>query len=152
MAQANVHGTALLVGSRGILIRGPSQSGKSSLCLSLLRRAPCQNVTAALVADDRVDLHIEEEIIVMSAPPALSGMMEIYGIGIVKESCVPRANLSLVVDLVPRQVIVRMPEPSERMTEILGRQVRRIVLAQREPAFGADVVMSLLEHEDLFVS
>ena len=45
------HGCVVDIGGKGILITGKSGSGKTSLALGLIERAP---VAAALVADDRV--------------------------------------------------------------------------------------------------
>ena len=54
---ATVHASAVLVGSRAVLIRGPSASGKSQLALELLEAARTGVLRfAKLVADDRVHL------------------------------------------------------------------------------------------------
>lgn len=54
---ATVHASAVLVGSRAVLIRGPSAAGKSQLALELLEAARTGVLRfARLVADDRVYL------------------------------------------------------------------------------------------------
>ena len=54
---ATVHGCAVLVGTRAILIRGPAGSGKSRLALALIEAADAGHLRfARLVADDRVQL------------------------------------------------------------------------------------------------
>ena len=53
---ASVHASAVLVGDRAVLIRGPSGSGKSALAYALIRAAEIGGF-ARLVGDDRV--HVE---------------------------------------------------------------------------------------------
>ena len=49
-----IHASAVLVGRRAVLIRGPSGSGKSRLALALLQAAQSGALPfARLVADDR---------------------------------------------------------------------------------------------------
>lgn len=62
-----------------------------------------------LVADDQVMIEGAQ----LSAPPALRGMLEIRGLGIFEALPVaPSARLCLVVDLVPRTDVPRLPEPA----------------------------------------
>ena len=49
-----VHASAVLVGERGVLIRGASGAGKSLMALALVERVRRDGGFAALVADDRV--------------------------------------------------------------------------------------------------
>ena len=54
-AAATVHASAVLVGDRAILIRGPAGSGKSRLAAALIAAAGCGRLRfARLIADDRV--------------------------------------------------------------------------------------------------
>ena len=140
----NIHGTALVIGETGLLVRGPSGSGKSSLCLSLLRRAPGLGLNARLVADDRVDLSFARDRIQMRAPARLRGLIEVAGYGIVQEATANSAELALVVDLVERSAMVRMPEPEDRQTRLADHVIARIALPAREASFGADIVLTLL--------
>ena len=52
-AGETIHASAVLVEGRGVLLRGPSGSGKSSLALALLLADRERN---RLIADDRVAL------------------------------------------------------------------------------------------------
>ena len=94
---ATVHASAVLVGERGVLIRGPSGSGKSSLVLGLL--VGDEPATTWLIADDRVILTAAHGRLIAAAPPALAGQLEIRGQGIVRRPFVSPARLHLVVDL-----------------------------------------------------
>jgi serine kinase of HPr protein (carbohydrate metabolism regulator) len=101
-----VHGTSVSVGGEGILLRGPSGSGKSDLALRLVDEG------ARLVADDQTEVARRDSSIEMSAPATLAGLIEVRGLGIVRVPHVAWAPLRLVVDLVPDSAIERMPEPS----------------------------------------
>ncbi|SMD08946.1 Hpr(Ser) kinase/phosphatase [Fulvimarina manganoxydans] len=140
----NIHGTALVIGEKGLLIRGPSGSGKSSLCLSLLRRAPGQGLSARLVADDRVDLSLIGDHVHMKAPARLQGLIEVAGFGIVRETVASSAILALVIDLEERSAILRMPEPGDRQIRIANQTIARIALPAREASFCADILLTLL--------
>ncbi|HEX7777477.1 MAG TPA: aldolase [Parvibaculum sp.] len=100
-----VHGTCVAFGLRAVLLRGPSGSGKSDLAFRLI------GLGATLVADDQVSLAAEEGRVVASAPERLSGLLELRGLGLAAMPAAPRAGLALVVDLVPRDAVPRLPEP-----------------------------------------
>jgi HPr kinase/phosphorylase len=98
-----IHASAAALGSEAVLLRGPPGSGKSDLVLRLMARG------WHLVADDQVMI----EGMQLSAPPALRGMLEMRGLGIFAALPVaPCARLCLVVDLVPRADVPRLPEPA----------------------------------------
>jgi serine kinase of HPr protein (carbohydrate metabolism regulator) len=100
-----VYGTSIAVGGEGVLLRGPSGSGKSDLALRLIEDG------ALLVADDQTVLRPLGAILEMSPPPALAGLIEVRGLGIVRVPHVERAPLRLVFDLMPEAEIERLPEP-----------------------------------------
>jgi len=55
MPQAeNIHGTALLIGDRGVLITGASGAGKTTLALTLIDHCRVRGLFARLISDDRV--------------------------------------------------------------------------------------------------
>jgi serine kinase of HPr protein (carbohydrate metabolism regulator) len=101
-----IHATCVVVGGAGVLLRGPSGSGKSDLALRLIDGG------AALVADDRVLLARENGRLVGRAPPAIAGLLEVRGLGLVPVTPVPAAEIDLVVDLRPCGAIERLPEPA----------------------------------------
>src|ERR1700710_2001761 len=73
----------------GVLVLGPSGSGKSDLTLRLIDRG------FILVADDRVDIASG----FASSPAALMGLLEVRGMGIVRLAYLASARLHLAVDL-----------------------------------------------------
>ena len=74
-ADASVHASAVLVGNRAVLIRGPSGSGKSRLAFDLILAGRCGQIAPAmLIGDDRVHLGVSAgQLIVRPAQFARSG-------------------------------------------------------------------------------
>jgi HPr kinase/phosphorylase len=101
MADApTVHGSAVLVGARAILIRGPAGSGKSRLALGLIRAAQAGHLRMArLVADDRVRLEACHGRLLARPADALAGLVEVRGLGIRQLPYEPVAVLGWVADL-----------------------------------------------------
>jgi serine kinase of HPr protein (carbohydrate metabolism regulator) len=120
-----VHASAVAIGTHGILIRGTSGSGKSSLVLSLIDRDPA---TTRLVADDRVQLMVAGGRLIAMAPAALAGKLEVRGQGIVDIAHVPQSAITLVVDLRPLDQCPRMPEPAEMEADVIGVVLPRLML------------------------
>jgi serine kinase of HPr protein (carbohydrate metabolism regulator) len=118
-----VHGTGLTLGPSGVLIRGPSGSGKSLLALALMDHWELRGLEASLVADDQVFIEPADQGLTMHAPSAISGLIELRGLGIVRRPFVTGRALHLVVDLVDE--LVRMPEDVEFATELAGTAISR---------------------------
>lgn len=121
----NIHATAVLVDGHGVLIRGPSGAGKSLLALELLAR----RAGSRLVADDRVDVEPGGRGLLMRAPPALAGRIELRGRGIIARPFVSPAPVDLVVDLVDD--LVRMLEEAALTTDLLGVTLPRCPVPRR---------------------
>lgn len=138
---ANLHGTVVLVGADGILIRGASGSGKSRLALDLVERARAAGRFAALVADDRVDLTAAGGRLVARVPAVLAGLVEIRGFGIAPVDFEPAAVIRLVVDLGPEEA--RMPPPEALTTDILGVRLARLAVPSADPGGAALVLRSM---------
>ena len=123
-AAVTVHATCVAFGDTGILICGPSGAGKSDLALRLIEAG------AALVADDRVALSAERGDLHAAAPPALAGLLEIRGIGLVELPCVSRVVVRLVGDIVYPGPVERLPPPA--WFEYLGIRVPQVAVAPFE--------------------
>jgi HPr kinase/phosphorylase len=130
-----VHGTSVALGGDGILLRGPSGSGKSDLALRLIDEG------GWLVADDQTELRLSGGDISLSAPATIGGRMEVRGIGILRVPSVAAAPLRLVVDLVPSDAIERLPEPAT--CEYLGCGFPLIQLAPFETSAPAKLRLAL---------
>ena len=119
-----VHGTGLVIDGYGVLLRGPSGSGKSILALDLIEFWTLAGRPAHLISDDRVDVVRTGAGLEMHAPPALGGLIELRGRGIVQRPFLPSAPLRLVVDMVDD--LVRMVEELEFSTDLLGVSIDRV--------------------------
>ncbi|MEP0522045.1 MAG: HPr kinase/phosphatase C-terminal domain-containing protein [Hyphomicrobiales bacterium] len=120
-----IHGTCVYWHGSGILIIGPSGSGKSQLALALMGEAM---FPAELVADDRVVMTVNDEIAVASAPEALSGKIERFGMGIETHRPRSSAAVALVVELMERDEIMRMPDAADLSWDYQGVSVAKLIL------------------------
>jgi HPr kinase/phosphorylase len=116
-----VHATAVAIDGEAILLRGPPGAGKSDLALRLIDGG------ARLVADDQVLLRRRSDRVLVSAPSTIAGLIEIRGVGILRLDSVAEAPLTLIVDLLHRDRIERLPE--DRVEPVLGIEIRLIELA-----------------------
>jgi HPr kinase/phosphorylase len=130
-----VHATAVAIGDRAVLIRGPSGAGKSDLALRLIDGG------ARLVADDQSELQRIGERILVRAPAAIAGLLEVRGMGIVRIEALPEAMLALVVDLRPAPDIERLPDI--RGEDLLGLTVPAISLAPFEASAAAKLRLAV---------
>jgi serine kinase of HPr protein (carbohydrate metabolism regulator) len=119
-----IHASVARVGGKGVLIRGRSGSGKSSLLLALL-----SSPDAILVADDRAHLSLSNGRVIATVPESIAGQMEVRGVGIVRRQFVSSAPVDLVVDLLPLEECPRMPFGDEAWERLLGVAVPRICVA-----------------------
>jgi DNA helicase TIP49 (TBP-interacting protein) len=126
---ATVHASAVLVGARAILIRGPAGSGKSRLALALIQAAAGGAVPfARLVADDRVHLEACHGRLLARPPDALAGLIEVRGLGIRQMAHEGVAVVGLVVDLAAADA-ERLPAPPSRQVVIEGIALARLAVA-----------------------
>jgi len=130
-----LHATAVAIDGRAILLRGASGSGKSDLALRLI------DAGARLVADDQSELCREGDRVIVRAPAAIAGLIEVRGVGIVRLAALAEAPVALLVDLVPAAEIERLPKPHTET--ILGLALPVIVVAPFEPSAAAKLRLAL---------
>ncbi|MGN6159322.1 MAG: HPr kinase/phosphorylase [Devosia sp.] len=123
MTRTNIHATGLVLGGTGLILRGISGAGKSLLALELIDEWEARGLPAKLVSDDRIDIEATGKGLVMHAPKAIEGLIELRGRGIVSRPFVSKAALHLVVDLV--DAYERMIEEDELVTELEGMRLAR---------------------------
>lgn len=139
--EATVHASAVLLGSRAVLIRGPSAAGKSRLALRLIESARTTSLRfARLVGDDRVYLESSHGRLLVRPAPALAGLIEVRGIGILRVPYEPVAVVALVVDLGADSQ--RLPDTKEQAADVEGVRLPRLAVASAEAALPA--VLTLL--------
>lgn len=78
---------------RGVLILGPSGSGKSGLALQLMA------LGCDLVSDDRTAVAARDGVLVATAPEAIRGRIEARGVGLLAAEPARVARIVLAVDL-----------------------------------------------------
>lgn len=92
-AAIQVHGTVVALQEKGLLIVGPSGSGKSALALRLI------SLGARLVADDQVLVSRTGDGPVAQAPTNLRGLLEARFLGILRLPFQTSTRLNVIVDL-----------------------------------------------------
>ncbi len=122
-----LHATAVVFEGKGLLILGPSGSGKSSLALELMARG------ASLVADDRCVFRSENGRLVVSPPLSIAGQIEARGIGILNADFIGEALIDLIVDL-GRSSTERLPS---QLTMSIAGVTLPIVCKVENPSFPA---------------
>lgn len=129
------HATTVAIRGRGVLISGPSGSGKSDLALRLIDRG------GALVSDDQTLLRVEAGQVIVSAPATIAGMLEVRGLGIVPVAQAQEAPLRLCVALGDAEE--RLPGPRTR--EVMGVKLPEIVLDPRPASAPIKVELALAD-------
>lgn len=106
----------------GVLILGPSGSGKSHLALTALAAG------WRLVGDDRVIVWSDAGKVFGRAHPQLTGQIEVRGLGIM-QSALPILGLcqiDLVAQLAPQEAIERFPDPAR--TVLVGQSLPMVAI------------------------
>tara|TARA_R110002126_G_scaffold34901_1_gene107670 strand:- start:15897 stop:16340 length:444 start_codon:yes stop_codon:yes gene_type:complete len=109
-----IHATTVGVDGRGLVILGPSGSGKSALALQLLA------LGAVLVADDRTHISRAPSGLVARCPSAICGMIEARGVGILNVPHEQDVPVCLAIDMGQNET-ERLPSP--HTVELLGQSV-----------------------------
>jgi serine kinase of HPr protein (carbohydrate metabolism regulator) len=136
---ATVHASAVLVGPRAVLIRGPGGAGKSRLALGLIQAAECGLLPfARLVGDDRIGLAASHGRLLARPAPALAGLIEVRGLGIRRLDHEPVAVVGLVVDLASAAA-ERLPQAAAQEVEVAG-----VILPLTSIAPGCDPLATVL--------
>jgi HPr kinase/phosphorylase len=125
-AAASIHASAVQVGDRAVLIRGPSGSGKSQLAFQLILAGRSGQISpTVLVGDDRVHLQASGGQLVVRPAPALEGLIEVRGLGIRRCAFTNEAIVGLVIDLASDDA-ERLPPLQALQININGISIPRI--------------------------
>jgi HPr kinase/phosphorylase len=131
-----IHGTCVELDGAGVLLCGPSGSGKSDLALRLITYHD-----ANLVADDQVCLETSSAGLTATVPALLAGLLEVRGVGIVPVQHQAQTILSLVVELCERSEVSRMPEAETRSLD--GCAIPLMKLYPHDPSAPAKLRLML---------
>jgi len=98
--QASIHASAVLIGARAALIRGPAGSGKSRLVLALIDAGRAGLLPfARLVADDRAYVTAANGRLLVRPVDKLAGLIEVRGLGLRRLPFERVAVVGAVIDL-----------------------------------------------------
>ena len=119
----NVHGTAIVIGTTGLLFVGPSGAGKSAVALHCVEEARARGVFSAIVSDDQVLVCEAGGRLVARAPAAIAGLAEIRGAGIVPVPTVEAAVLHRAVRPLDPPFAERLPPDPETIEVLPSRHL-----------------------------
>ena len=136
-----LHASCVSVGEAGVLIRGPSGVGKSTLARELIAEAERRGQFARLVCDDRVRVANRSGRLVATAVAEIAGKLEARGLGILQVPYEKSAVIRLVVDGLVEES-ERFPAESEGSATICGVHLPRIATRVR-PGLASLVVLQL---------
>lgn len=113
MTILRVHGTAVRLADAakpfgggealGVLLLGPSGSGKSDVALRLIAGG------AQLISDDQTLLAVKDGVVHASAPEDIVGLIELRGVGILRFNHAPPTPIVLAIMLDVHHGLVRLP-------------------------------------------
>ena len=100
--ETSLHATAVIHGESGVLILGPSGSGKSALALALLARARTTGVFGALIGDDRIFVSKAHGRLIARGAANMAGVIERRSAGLMTVRHERAAIVRLAVELCER--------------------------------------------------
>lgn len=114
----------------GVLIEGPSGSGKSSLLLDLISHGTAHALGlegVRLVGDDQLLLSVDEDgALLARAPERLKGLMEVRGLGLIRLEAMGSVHIRLRLQIV--EEAERLPLKSHLKSELLGVELATLPL------------------------
>ena len=126
------HATCVAINRKGILIMGPSGSGKSDLALRLIERG------ALLVADDQVELNAEKGDLIARSPQTIKGLIEARYIGPLRAPTLDACPIAVILEPGTPE---RMPELQTRT--LLGIELPLLILPYLEGSTTAKIRLFL---------
>ncbi len=136
-----VHGTCVCIAGTGVLLVGPSGSGKSDLALRLIDNGGVLHSDAEnsseLVSDDQVVLQASGAAVVARPPDSLAGRLEVRGVGILRVPYLAETAIGLVIRLVPPEEVRRLPDRDRSKFKVCGIDLPLLCLAPFEASAPA---------------
>jgi HPr kinase/phosphorylase len=147
---AAIHASCVVAREAGVLIRGPSGSGKSLLARDLVFEAERLGRFARLVGDDRVRVTNVNGRLLATAVPAIAGRLEARGFGVLTMPYENSAIVRLVIDCLTEHA-PRLPGPGDRTITMAGIPLPRIG-ALVEPGLARIILLRLDEPGDTLMT
>jgi HPr kinase/phosphorylase len=136
-----IHASAVTVGESGIIIRGISGAGKSSLALGLITAAERAGRFARLVGDDRIELRRRGGRLIARGHPLVGGMVERRGQGILHMAYETAAVVRLVVDILAPEEATRFPEETKDGVILCGVSLPLMSLLKDTAAYDSALLV-----------
>lgn len=115
--ERSLHATAVVHGESGVLILGPSGSGKSALALGLMAQARTTGAFGALIGDDRIFVTEAHGRLIARGAANMAGVIERRTAGLITVRHEPAAVVRLAVELCERgRRWPRMPDDDDGLT------------------------------------
>jgi HPr kinase/phosphorylase len=134
-SRATLHASCVVWSGAGVVLIGPSGSGKSDLAVRLI------DAGAQLVADDQLTIERCGDRLIGRPHEALAGLIEVRGLGIMRVGHCPSCPLGLVVALDCAGPWPRLPERASY--ELLGVALPYLRLDPRTPSACAKIKLAL---------
>jgi HPr kinase/phosphorylase len=138
--KSHLHASAVVIGEAGVLIRGLSGAGKSSLAFALITAAEDAGFFARLVGDDRIGIESRGGRLIAYGHPMILGKIERRGQGIFEIPFLPAAVVRLVVEL--DEALPEYTEPDHDHIELAG--VTLPFLPVRQDAAAGGLALAVL--------
>lgn len=148
MPDVPLHACAIVLDTHGILICGPSGSGKSELSHRLIAHWHEKGRFASWVSDDQVDVAVCSNALIARSPKSIAGRAERRFSGIQAVDYESAAILDLVVELVPEQQLERLPIPCE--TAPLQEAIKLPLIQAPAQKMGRATALVAAQLENLF--
>jgi serine kinase of HPr protein (carbohydrate metabolism regulator) len=143
-----VHASCVVIGGRGVLLLGSPGAGKSDLVLRLVdapgRATGHEIMEATLVSDDQTEIRKEGSRLIASPPPALAGLLEVRGLGVVTCRHASSCELALAIRLLSADAIDRMPDPRFGTYSVADGSLPLAAIDPSSPAAPARIRAALL--------
>ncbi|MAH78739.1 MAG: aldolase [Rickettsiales bacterium] len=134
-----LHASSISLEDNGVLIIGPSGSGKSDLALRMIDSG------ATLISDDITTCRKINGSISLFSSEKIFGLIEVRGIGIIKVPYVENIKLKMIVKLT-NQMIDRMPQ--EKKKKVMGISFPIIEIQPKEVSATAKIKLKLFEKNE----
>lgn len=135
-APVRLHASCVALDGRGVVLLGPSGSGKSDLAIRLI------DLGGQLVADDQLLVERRNGRVFGRAEASLAGLVEARGIGLLRLAFCPCSPIDLVVELDRAERIPRWPERAAY--PLLGLEVACLRLDPRAASAPAVIRLALV--------